>query len=107
MANATYSEFQVSNMTDEQRDAQIGSLMKRLAAAERWQAEHDGRINEKWMQQERWNEDTTAEHRRDREGVTESLKALNESVQSLKVRVAVICAMSIGIIEIVARLWPA
>ena len=38
------------------QDDRLANLEERVVACERWAAAHDGRINEKWDQQDRWNE---------------------------------------------------
>lgn len=77
-------------------DAQPGEFCaaheKRLRAVEQWSAEHDGRINEKWEQQERHNDACDVDRRELRGHIDGKFEAVFHQLASLKVKMATITA---------------
>lgn len=74
-------------------DAQPGEFCaaheKRIRALEQWSAGNDGRINEKWDQQERHNDECETERRQLRSHIDGKFEGVFRELTSLKVKLAV------------------
>ena len=96
------STFQLLDPVMSDQD-QIAALELRLREQEQWSAQHDGKIIEKWHQQELFNEDIAARIKDVRLDMETKFAMVFRKLTSLEVKVALFSAVAAAGGTILAR----